>query len=87
VNDQPKGNDPRGRQAEDFLCYQMTCPGPIRNIRVNDQFNVVQNRVVRIQNAQLFCAPTNKQVVASTEEEELLDEELFLEEELEEDSK
>jgi hypothetical protein len=79
VNGEPRGNDPRGGRAGDYLCYRMNCPdNPIRSILVDDQFNVPANRIIRIQNAPLFCAPANKQVLpnGAVESEELEEEEL-----------
>jgi hypothetical protein len=74
VNGEPQDEDPRGGRAGDYLCYRLNCPdNPIRNMLVDDQFNVPANRLIRIENAPLFCAPANKQVLpnAAVESEEL----------------
>jgi hypothetical protein len=60
------GDDPRGVQAGDYLCYKLTeCKPPIKqNLFVNDQFTSIgiAPRVVTLEKAQYLCTPTQKEI-------------------------
>jgi hypothetical protein len=62
-----QGDDPRGGPLNpntDYLCYKLAC-GEVatRNLRVDDQFNNVANRVVQIKLDTFLCAPAKKRLL------------------------
>lgn len=51
------GDDPRGGEAADFVCYRLKCDDASSQVRAEDQFGT---RGLQFRRATLVCAPVEK---------------------------